>query len=165
MPSQWYQVVREASINKPFEVIEMQQEDFLDFKGVLAKRSVLRNKDKGGKHFLLREMHWLNFGWGTEMDAEGNKAMIHHPYEVWMGKSFSSEEPWIKVRIIRNETSEGNIVSDSPPALYQGPITFHQIFVDFTLVFELKEKMKTPNLPIRTHPYPVREINVPYFSA
>ena len=90
IPSQWYQVLREASINRPFEVIEMQQKDFLDFKGILAKRYVLRNKDKDGKHFLLREMHWLNFGWAAEKDLEGNKVMIHHPYEVWMRKTFSS---------------------------------------------------------------------------
>ena len=64
----------------------------------------------------------LVVGWAAEKDSEGNKVMIHHPYEVWMRKTFSSQEPWIKVRIIRNESVEGNIVSDSPPPLYHGQL-------------------------------------------
>ena len=36
---------------------QMQQEDFLHFKRVPSKRYVLHNMDKGGKPFLLREIH------------------------------------------------------------------------------------------------------------
>lgn len=122
IPSQWYQVVREASLKKPFQVVEMQQEDFLDFKGAVAQRYALQNKDRDGNRVLLREIHWLNFGWGAEMDREGRKIMVHHPYEVWMRRSFSSEEPWIKVRLIKRESSENNIIASPPAQLYHSQI-------------------------------------------
>ena len=115
IPSQWYQIVREASLKKPFQAVEMHQENFLDFKGAVAQRYALQNKDRNGDCFLLREIHWLNFGWGAEVDRDGRKIMVHHPYEVWMRRSFSSEEPWIKVRLIKRESSENNVIA-SPPA-------------------------------------------------
>ena len=37
VPRDWYDVVRESSISKPFHVVEMDQEDFLDYKGEIAK--------------------------------------------------------------------------------------------------------------------------------
>ena len=81
IPSQWYQVVREASLKNPFQVVEMQQEDFLDFKGAVAQRYALQNKDRNGNRFLLREIHRLNFGWGAEMGRDGKKN--HGPSSLW----------------------------------------------------------------------------------
>jgi len=48
--------------------------------------------------------------------------MVHHPYEVWMRRSFSSEEPWIKVRLIKTETSENNIIASPSAQLYHSQI-------------------------------------------
>lgn len=100
----------------------MQQEDFLNFKGAVAQRYALQNKDRDGNRVLLREIHWLNFGWRAEMDRDGRKIMVHHPYEVWMRTSFSSEEPWIKVRLIKRESSENNIIASPPAQLYHSQI-------------------------------------------
>lgn len=106
IPSQWYQVVREASLKKPFQVVEMHQEDFLDFKGAVAQRYALQNKDRDGNRVLLREIHWLNFGWGAELDRDGRKIMVHHPYEVWMRRSFSSESPGSKYALLKGKAAK-----------------------------------------------------------
>ena len=47
--------------------------------------------------------------------------MVHHPFEVWM-RSFSSEEPWIKVCLIKMETSENTIIASPPAQLYHSQI-------------------------------------------
>ena len=122
IPSQWYQVVREASLKKPFQVVEMHQENFLDFKGAVAQRYALQNKDRNSNRFLFRETHRRNFGWGAEIDCDGRKIMVHHPYEVWMRRSFSSEEPWIKVCLLERESIENNVISSPPAQLYQSQI-------------------------------------------
>ena len=43
----------------------------------------MATKDQEGKRVLLRDIHWLNFGWGEEKEA-GKVAMKHHPDEVWV---------------------------------------------------------------------------------
>ena len=100
----------------------MHQEDFLDFKGAVAQRYALHNKDHDSNRFRFREIHGLNFSWGANVDHDGRKIMVHHPYEVWMRGSFSSEEPWIKVRLIKRESSENNIIASPPAQLYHSQI-------------------------------------------
>lgn len=91
-------------------------------KVAMAQRYALQNKDRNSNHFLLREKHWHNFGWGAEIDRDGRKIMVHHPYEVWMRRSFSSEEPWIKVCLLERESTESNVISSPPAQLYQSQI-------------------------------------------
>ena len=122
MPRDWFNVVRESSISKPFQVVEMDQDDFLDYKGAIAERYVLKTKDVNNQKVLLREIHWLNFGWGKEKTAEGNVAIVHHPNEVWMRKSFSSSEPWIKVEYLRRRRPSNSVFATSPDQLYNGPL-------------------------------------------
>lgn len=78
--------------------------------------------DRNSNRFLFREKHRRNFGWGAEIDCDGRKIMVHHPYEVWMRRSFSSEEPWIKVCLLERESIENNVISSPPAQLYQSQI-------------------------------------------
>jgi len=41
---------------------------------------------------------------------------------VWIRRSFSSEEPWIKVRLIKRVSSENNIIASPPAQLYHSQI-------------------------------------------
>lgn len=120
--SQWYQAVRKASLKKPFQVVEMHQEDFLDFKGCCGTEICSAEQRSQQQPLPFQRKTQRNFGWGAEMDRDGRKIMVHHPYEVWMRRSFSSEEPWIKVCLLERESIENNVISSPPAQLYQSQI-------------------------------------------
>lgn len=122
VPRDCYQVVKEASVPKPFQVVQMEQEDFLDYKASISNRYALRNKDLAGQKVLLRDVHWLNFGWGPEKTPEGSIKMVHHPNEVWIRKTFSASEPWMKVQYVRRKNPMDNVMTTTPSQLYDGPL-------------------------------------------
>lgn len=96
----------------------MKQEEFSDWNGHLSDKYRLEKKDTEGNAFKLTETTWMNFGWGERHDpSTGKMIMVHHPNEVWFRKTFSTSEPWQRVRISRSEVD-----SDHPPPLYDGPV-------------------------------------------
>ena len=93
-------IVKETNLRKPFEVTKMTQSNSLDWKGHLDQKYRLEKKDVSGNPWRLRNVHWLNFGWGEEIDnATGETVLQYHPGEVWMKKSLFREEPWVKVKM------------------------------------------------------------------
>lgn len=46
--------------------------------------------------------------------------MVHHPNEVWLRKSFSALEPWIKVQYIRHRNATDNVMTTPPSHLCNG---------------------------------------------
>ena len=90
----------------------------------------MATKDQEGKQVLLRDIHWLNFGWGEEKEA-GKVSMKHHPDEVWVRFSLSEDEPRKKLKIVQpRQTTHKSI----PQELYQG-----QIFLKPAKVRDLKK--------------------------
>ena len=70
LPQDWVEVVIDSNVTKPFGTAAMQQEDFLDWKGFVNEKYKMATKDQEGKRVLLRDIHWLNFGWGEDKEAE-----------------------------------------------------------------------------------------------
>ena len=100
LPEDWFKIVREANLRKPFEVTEMEQKNFMDWKSHLEQKYRLNKKDVNGNPWRLREVHWLNFGWGDEIEgATGETVLRHHPGEIWMRKGLFKTEPWTKIKI------------------------------------------------------------------
>ncbi|KAK2555751.1 hypothetical protein P5673_022331 [Acropora cervicornis] len=77
VPSDWFSVVREASRRSPFEVVAMQQEEFKNYKDFIRSRYTNRHFSSGDSVF--RDVHWLNFGWGEEVDPVSGKQLYHAP--------------------------------------------------------------------------------------
>ena len=78
----WFKVVKEANLRKPFEVTEMEQTNFMDWKSHLEQKYKLDKKDINGNPKRLCEVHWLNFGWGDEIDGATSETVLrHHPGE------------------------------------------------------------------------------------
>ena len=116
VPSDWFSVVREASRRSPFEVVAMQQEDFKNYKDFVRSRYTNRHFSSGGSVF--RDVHWLNFGWGEEVDpVSGKVTLVHHPNEVWMRCTYSDSEPWKKVKVLKK--SPGSVLLEQ---LYHAPL-------------------------------------------
>lgn len=100
LPSDWFSVVKEANRRNPFEVVAMQQEKFLNFKDFVSGKYTNRRISAGGSTF--HDIHWLNFGWGEEVNpVTGKLSLVHHPEEVWMRCTYSDREPWKKVKIVK----------------------------------------------------------------
>jgi len=120
LPEDWVEVIREANLRKPFIATAMQREDFLDWKTHAKDRYRPINRDKEGNRVLLRNVHWMNFGWGEEKDPESGKiVMKHHPDEVWVRYGFSKEEPWKKILVRRPVPADQ---ATRPRQLYQSEI-------------------------------------------
>ena len=100
VPDDWCKVVREVNHRNPFEVVKMQQQHFRNFQDLVSSRYTNRHFCAEGISF--RDVHWLNFGWGEEVDpVTGKVTLVHHPDDVWMRCTYSFEEPWKKVKILK----------------------------------------------------------------
>ena len=110
VPSDWFSVVSEASHRSPIEVVAMQQKDFI------SSRYTNRHFSSGTSVF--RDVHWLNFGWGEEVDpVSGKVTLVHHQNEVWMRCTYSDREHWKKVKILKE--SPGSVLLEQ---LYHAPL-------------------------------------------
>ena len=96
----------------------MFQENFKDWKGHLEKKYRIAKKDADGNPVRLRDVHWMNFGWGDGVDpTTGASRLEYHPNEVWMRYGFSKAEPWKKVKITRITSNE-----EEAPQIYNQDI-------------------------------------------
>ncbi|XP_044179312.1 uncharacterized protein LOC122960850 [Acropora millepora] len=83
----------------------MRQEDFFDCKSYTSARYKPLSKYINKHRVKLRDIHWLNFGWGEDTDLRtGRRKLFHHPDEVWVRYGSSKDEPWKKIKSVRNTT-------------------------------------------------------------
>lgn len=76
--SDWFSGVKQANHKSPFEVAPMQQEDFMTFKDHISSKYTNHNFSASGSTF--HDIHWLNFGWGEELDHVTKKVtLVYHP--------------------------------------------------------------------------------------
>ena len=62
---------------------------------------------------LMRNIHWINYGWGEEHDpTTGEEKTQHHPDEVWIRYTISKAKPCKKVKLTIHDTCQ-----DAPPTL------------------------------------------------
>ena len=95
LPEQWEEIIREACPAKPFNIERMSTEKMLDF-APLTKHFTMRKKDSIGSPVLISKASWFNFG-----EVEDNGSIVSHPGEYWMKSSFSVDEQWQKVCILK----------------------------------------------------------------
>ena len=91
----------------------MKLEDFKNYKEFLGDKYSLSKKDSSGNPVQMRDIHWLNYGWGKVSDPRtGQNQMMNHLDEVWIRYTISKEEPWKRVKLTTH-----NICQDCPPTL------------------------------------------------
>ena len=95
LPEDWEKIVAEACPSKPFQIQRMKNEDIVDFTP-LSKQFTIRKKDSTKVPVLISKASWFNYGEGED---EGK--LVSHPGEFWMRSSFSLEQPWQKVCILK----------------------------------------------------------------
>ena len=112
LPDDWEKIVKEARPSKPFSIQKMSKEKFLDF-SVLSKHFTMRKKCLAKKSVLISTATWLNFGEGEE-----NGKPVSHKGEYWMKSSFSIEDPWQKVCILKGHSKFPPPTTINLPVLY-----------------------------------------------
>ena len=118
LPQDWATIIEEANLRKPFETTDMNQKDFLDWKGHIEDLYRPISEDIGGERILMKNIRWMNFGWGEETNDEGEATMVHHPDEVWVRFGFQKSEPWKKVRVLRPTADN----QQTPQTLYSNQL-------------------------------------------
>jgi hypothetical protein len=114
LPSDWEKVIKEARPSKPFNMQTMSEDKFLDF-SVLTKKFTMRKKCSSKQNVLISTGMWFNFGEGEC----GDKVIEHHG-EYWMKTSFSTEDPWQKVCILKGRSKVPPLTDIDFPILCDG---------------------------------------------
>ena len=88
VPDDWVHLIEETNSTKFFVATKMQRVDFHDWKSYTEERYRPILKDNDRERIWLRDIHWMNFGWGEEKRENGEMEMKHHPGEVWVRFGF-----------------------------------------------------------------------------
>ncbi|CAG9820759.1 unnamed protein product [Phaedon cochleariae] len=60
-PRDWYQLVRLCGKKKAFKVVEMEQDDFIDFASLLKSHFQVRKVDDHGNRFIWKNVKWIRY--------------------------------------------------------------------------------------------------------
>ena len=97
LPSHWETIVHEACVTKPFTVNAMDTSAFRDFSPLL-NQFTHRKKDAEKRPVLISKAVWINLG---EAEEPGEKTPVRHVNQVWIRYTYSSEECWSKVSLLK----------------------------------------------------------------
>jgi hypothetical protein len=76
----------------------------------------LSYKTTTGERVLLRDVRWLNFGYGTVAGRQ-----VYHPDEVWFRKDYDRSSPWLRIAVPRTANPDAKPLEDASFALFDGP--------------------------------------------
>ena len=82
-PRQWATVLEESDLAN-VRVCWVTLDMIKDFKSFLRLRYVSRNEDIGKVRFEVKNIAWLNFGYGEEIGDNQELQLVHHPDIVFI---------------------------------------------------------------------------------
>jgi hypothetical protein len=112
-------IAKKASPSNPAHCVQLDQAVFRDMTAYLEQlygAKPLSYKTTTGEKVLLRDVRWLNFGYGT---VEGRQ--VHHPDEVWFRKDYDRSAPWLKIAVPRTANPDAKPLEDASFTLFEGP--------------------------------------------
>lgn len=74
-----------------------------DYKSFLRLQYVSRNEDLEGERFEVKNIAWLNFGYGERVDEEGEFQLVHHPDNVFIRFKINPKQLPRKVSFIKKK--------------------------------------------------------------
>jgi len=96
VPKDWA-TVRNKSHLLNIKVYWVSQEMIKDYKSFLKLQYVSRNEDLSQTKFEVKNLAWINFGIGEEVDDEGNLQLVHHPDSAFVRFSLDAKHPPLTV--------------------------------------------------------------------
>lgn len=92
VPQQYAKILQESGLSN-VKVQWVTLDMIKDFKSFLRLQYVPRNEDIKKKKFRVKDIAWLNFGYGEKANDEGSLELVHHPDQVFLRFSMDTEEP------------------------------------------------------------------------
>ena len=89
-PQDWYNVVRQAKNDKPFEVIEMTQSEFYNFEKLFSDVFTMRKQNDDKNRFYWRDVRWLRY-------RKEEQGIIYYK------TTFLEEDPFLKLTIKKKQ--------------------------------------------------------------
>ena len=92
VPKDWATVLSKSHLLN-IKVYWVNQEMIKDYKSFLKLQYVSRNEDLNHTKFEVKNIAWINFGNGEEVDDEGNLQLVHHPDSAFVRFSMDAKQP------------------------------------------------------------------------
>ena len=74
-----------------------------DYKSFLRLRYVSRNEDLEKERFEVKNIAWLNFGYGETVDENGDLQLVHHPDNVFVRFEMDSRQFPRKISFLKKK--------------------------------------------------------------
>ena len=103
IPRQWATVLEEHNLSN-VEVCWVTLAMIKEFKSFLRLRYVSRNEDIEKQRFEIKNIAWLNFGYGEEVDDTEELQLVHHPESVFVRFQINQRK-YLKNFICQENTS------------------------------------------------------------
>jgi hypothetical protein len=112
-------IAKTASPSNPAHCVQLEQEAVKDMTDYLSQfyTKRLSYKTTTGERVLLRDVRWLNFGYGTV----GNRS-VAHPNEIWFRTDYDRTKPWKKIAVPRTANANAKPLDDPTFQLFDGPL-------------------------------------------
>ena len=92
VPQQWATLLRKTQLRN-VKVYWVTLNMIKDYKSFLRLQYVGRNVDLEDNKFEVRNIAWLNFGYGETVDMDGNLKLEHHPDSVYIRFRMDQKQP------------------------------------------------------------------------
>ena len=102
IPRQWATVLEESNLSN-VEVCWVTLAMIKDFKSFLRLRYVSRNEDIEKQRFEVKNIAWLNFGYGEEVDDNGELQLVPHPESVFVRFQINPKEVPRKISFVKKK--------------------------------------------------------------
>ena len=96
VPKDWATVLNKSHLLN-IKVYWVSQEMIKDYKSFLKLQYVSRNEDLSQTKFEVKNLAWINFGIGEEVDDEGTLQLVHHPDSAFVRFSMDAKQPPLTV--------------------------------------------------------------------
>lgn len=102
VPKKWASILKNSNLSN-LSVHWVTQDMIKDYKSFLRIQYVSRNEDLNKEKFEVRDVAWLNFGYGESIDDHGQLQLVHHPETVFMRSKMDAKQPPRNVSFIKKK--------------------------------------------------------------
>ena len=100
VPKTWAGILQDGNLSN-LSVHWVTLDMIKDYKSFLRIQYVSRNEDLDKEKFEVKEIAWLNFGYGERINDDGQLQLVYHPESVFMRSEMNVKQPPRKVSFIK----------------------------------------------------------------
>ena len=102
VPKKWANILRNSNLSN-LSVHWVTLDMIKDYKSFLRIQYVSRIEDLNKEKFEVKDVAWLNFGYGESINDHGQLQLVHHPETVFMRTKMNAKQPPRNVSFIKKK--------------------------------------------------------------